>query len=66
MFRKNIGRADRIARAAVGIILVALGLTMEGVVATIVLVLGLVLLFTSATGYCTLYKLLGFSTLKEE
>lgn len=60
----NVGNADRIVRALVGIALVAgwlLGWT-EGGVAIALGVIGVVLLATSAVRFCPLYRLFGAST----
>lgn len=60
----NVGNADRIVRALVGIALVAgwlLGWT-EGVLVTALGVIGIVLLATSAVRFCPLYRLFRAST----
>lgn len=60
----NVGNADQIFRALVGIALAAswlLGWT-EGGVAIVLGVIGGVLLATSAVRFCPLYRLFGAST----
>ena len=58
MFRKNIGRTDRIIRIVVGLLIGAFGIIHQswwGLLA--ILPLG-----TAAFSFCGLYKLLGIST----
>lgn len=60
----NVGNADRVVRALVGIALVAgwlFGWT-EGSVAIALGFVGIVLLATSAVRFCPLYRLFGAST----
>ena len=57
-FKKNEGVADRIVRAVVGIVILALGLQYQSWWGLI----GLVPLFTAVTGYCHLYKIMGWKT----
>jgi mannose/fructose/N-acetylgalactosamine-specific phosphotransferase system component IID len=64
---RNEGIADRIIRAILAIIFLAVGLgplrALQGdVLGIIVAVVGLILAFTAATGFCLIYKLLGIST----
>lgn len=67
MFEKNESNLDRIIRAIVGAILVIVGLTaLKGWAGIVALIIGLILLLTAATGFCLLYKVFGFSTLKEK
>ncbi|MEJ5250656.1 MAG: DUF2892 domain-containing protein [Chthonomonadetes bacterium] len=65
---KNMGIADRVIRLIIAVLLFALiGLgTVQGVLAWVMGILALILLGTSAVGYCGLYKALGISTLKQE
>ena len=65
--KKNVGKWDRIIRVAIAIIIAVLYFAniITGTWATILLVLGLVLLLTSLVSVCPLYKLLGISTRKE-
>jgi Protein of unknown function (DUF2892) len=59
MFKVNVGMLDRIARALLGLVLIALTLTGAiGVWGWI----GVVPLLTAAIGNCPLYSVLGLST----
>ncbi|MCR6637132.1 DUF2892 domain-containing protein [Devosia sp.] len=66
----NIGPADRILRAILGLALIAIvfvpGLPLFGSLAlqAIATVAGLVLLITALVRFCPLYRLLGLSTCK--
>jgi hypothetical protein len=65
--RKNIGRTDRIARASAAAvigILVLVG-TIRGTPALVLGIAALVLLFTSVTGFCSLYVPFGISTVRK-
>jgi len=66
--KHNMGTVDRILRAVVGIILGYLIFTgkVEGVLAVVLGIFGVMLLVTSAIGYCPPYTLLGISTCKCE
>lgn len=60
---KNIGTADRIARAIIGIIAIALAFFVGNLYAKIGLaVLGIFSLYESLAGWCALYALLGKNT----
>lgn len=64
---RNEGTADRIIRAILAVIFLVVGLgplrALQGaVLGIIVAVVGLILAFTAATGFCLIYKLLGIST----
>lgn len=64
---RNEGAVDRIIRAILAVIFLLVGLgplrALQGaVLGIIVAVVGLILAFTAATGFCLLYKLLGVST----
>ena len=64
--KRNMGNADRITRGIIGIILVAIGIMYIGFWwGILLLVVGLILLFTAVTGWCPLYLLLKTSTLKK-
>jgi hypothetical protein len=56
----NIGKTDRIIRAFIGLIVVAVGVYLKSWWGAI----GLVPLFTAAIGWCGLYTLFGMSTCK--
>ncbi len=65
MFKPNEGTADRIIRLVLGIILIAAGVfVLGGVLKIVALVVGIVMLFTAATGFCLPYRLLNISTKK--
>lgn len=64
---RNEGTADRIIRAILAVLFLVVGLgplrALQGaVLGIIVAVVGLILAFTAATGFCLIYKLLGIST----
>ena len=63
----NESPVDRIIRAVVGVVLLGLGVfVVHGWVGIVLAVLGVVALFTAATGFCLLYRLFGdFSTAKK-
>ncbi len=62
----NESNTDRIVRAVVGIVLLYLGLgVFSGPLAIVVDILGVVMLATAALGFCPLYALINFSTLKK-
>ena len=66
--KANMGTADKIIRIILGIVLIiiALAVAMSTVLEIILLVVGIILLITSITGFCALYKLLGINTLKKQ
>lgn len=57
--KTNVGTADRVVRAALGVLLVALTLT--GTIGPWGW-LGVVLIATAAISFCPLYTLLGFNS----
>ncbi|MGC8837894.1 MAG: YgaP family membrane protein [Anaerolineae bacterium] len=65
----NEGTVDRIVRLVLGAVLLWAGLwplgglrgAAWGIVAAVI---GLILLFTAATGFCLIYRILGISTRK--
>jgi hypothetical protein len=62
----NESNVDRLIRAVAGVILLVLGLgVLGGAVAVVADVLGVVMLATAAIGFCPLYALANFSTLKK-
>jgi len=63
----NESNVDRIIRAVAGVVLLYLGLggALGGGLAVVSDVLGVVLLLTGAIGFCPLYALIKFSTLKQ-
>jgi hypothetical protein len=64
----NVGGVDRVVRLAAGVILLALALIPglqifgTGVLAWVVVIVGLVLLATGALRLCPLYSVLGINT----
>jgi len=66
----NTAKWDRILRAIVGIVLLGVAIIYNpviGLVGSIIAgVLGIVMLFVAITGFCWIYKLIGFKTLKDE
>jgi len=61
---KNVGAKDKTIRAIAGVILLGLGIWIQGVGGLVCAIAGVILLFTAVTGFCTLYKLLGINTCK--
>ena len=60
---QNMGGADRIVRVVVGIVLLAAAfMFLSGTLAIIAGVLGVIMLGTSAIGWCPLYLPFKFST----
>ena len=71
MFKRNEGTLDRIARLAVGIVLLPTGLVLLGgmqgnVLGLLVTLPGVIGLVTALTGFCPTYVLFGISTLESE
>ncbi len=66
--KKNVGGIDRAIRAIAGIAAIAVFLLgmVEGTLGIIVLVVGIVLLGTSAIGWCPPYAILGISSCNSE
>jgi len=64
--KTNESNLDRVIRVVVGIIFLGLYFTgtVTGTLGIILIVLGAILLFTGATGFCLLYKLLKIDTKK--
>lgn len=65
---KNMGSADRIIRAIVGIVLLIAAFTAGwGTFWTVIAaIVGLVMLGTSAMGYCPPYQIFGIKTCKTD
>ena len=63
----NESNMDRIIRAVAGVVLLCLGFggALAGGLAIVADEVGLVLLVTAAVGFCPLYAMLKFSTLKK-
>ena len=67
--KKNVGTVDRFIRLVLGLVLLLAGLMMLGAMdgnwtGILAAVVGVVLLGTSATGVCLIYKMIGCSTCK--
>jgi hypothetical protein len=62
--KKNMGAIDRSIRALVGIALLAFFFFggIEGVLAIVVLIVGIAMLGTAALGWCPPYTLIGLNT----
>ena len=65
--KQNESNVDRIIRAVAGIVMLYLGFggALTGALAIVVGVIGAVLLLTGAVGFCPIYAVLKFSTLKK-
>jgi hypothetical protein len=63
----NESNTDRIIRAVAGVVLLFLGFggALSGALAIVADVVGVVLVLTGAIGFCPLYSLFKFSTLKK-
>lgn len=64
MFLQNEGLWDRVIRFVLGAILACLwyATLVTGVLATVALVVGLILMLTGLVGWCPLYSLFGLKT----
>lgn len=65
--KQNVGAFERIIRGLIGIVAIAayfLG-WVQGTVALVALVVGVVMLFTAIIGWCPPYALLGINTAKK-
>lgn len=67
MFKNNVGGADRVIRAVLGVVLVAVFFMYPdlGTWKWVSLIVGLVLLFTAVMSSCLIYSILGMRTNKE-
>jgi len=59
---KNVGVKDKTIRVIAGLILLGVGISIQGVWGLICAIVGIGLLFTAITGFCSLYKLFGINT----
>jgi uncharacterized membrane protein len=68
IMKVNESGMDRIIRLVLGAVLLGVGLFLvKGTVGIVLDVLGAVLIFTAATGFCLLYRVFGdFSTAKKQ
>jgi uncharacterized membrane protein HdeD (DUF308 family) len=66
--KTNESLADRIIRGVIGIVLIAFGLfgAVTGAWMYVVYVLGAILLVTGIVGFCPLYRVFKFSTVKNK
>ncbi len=65
--KTNEGAIDRVLRVILAVVLFWLATIVTNVYLAIVIgIVGLILLFTGALGYCGLYALLGISTKKNQ
>ncbi len=61
----NEANVERIGRLAVGVVLLILGFTaLNGILAVIAVIAGLILTVTGAVGWCPIYSLLKIGTRK--
>lgn len=65
MLTKNESQMDRAIRLIVGLVLLVVGSFVSGWPQIVLYILAIAALVTAATGFCWLYKLLNFSSLKE-
>ena len=63
---RNVGSKDKTIRLIAGLILLVVGILRQGVSGLLCAIVGISLLFTSITGFCSLYKLFGINTCKVE
>lgn len=67
--KQNVAKWDRILRGGVGIGLLTVAIinySTFGVIAIVAGLLGVIMLVVSITGFCPIYKLIGFQTLKKK
>jgi len=65
MFKMNEGAVDRLIRVLAGIVLLYTGyFYFAGAVRVVFYVLAFLIVATGAVGYCGLYQLMGWSTIK--
>lgn len=64
--KQNMGLIDRIIRAVVAVLLLALSLNggLNGLAGTIGIIIAVILILTAAVGFCPLYLPFKFSTKK--
>jgi hypothetical protein len=63
LFVRNEGTVDRIIRAVIGVVALVLAFTtFTDVLQIIALIVGILMLFTAATGSCMLYRVFGINT----
>lgn len=59
--KPNVGRTDQIIRGVVGLVILVLGTVLGSYWGW----LGLVLLVSAASAWCPIYRIIGFSTLRQ-
>jgi len=62
--KKNIGRTDRIIRACAGVAAAVAAFLTDGALTVILGIAAAAMLFTAASGFCSLYVPLGIDTRK--
>jgi len=64
--KPNEGTTDRMVRLVLGVVLIIIGWPVLGnnALGIILDIIGLILLITGITGFCTIYRVLGISTIK--
>ncbi|HPA87393.1 MAG TPA: DUF2892 domain-containing protein [Bacteroidales bacterium] len=65
--RKNMGQTDRIIRSVLAILLAVLYLAgaVDGILALVLLIIALIFGITGVIGFCPLYTLFGWNTMKK-
>jgi hypothetical protein len=63
-FTANVGKTDRIIRIIIAILLFIISIVISGWLRIILIIIGIMLLITTITRFCGLYKLLGINTCK--
>jgi len=61
---KNMATWDRVVRIILAVIFIALAIS-KGGAWWILGIIGIIFIITSVVGFCPLYKIVGFKTLKE-
>ncbi len=66
--KPNVGMLDKMIRYAVGVILISMNLSgwTSGILGTIAVMAGLVILLTGLLRFCPIYRVLGINTWKGE
>ena len=63
--KQNESTLDRVIRLIIGSVLVVIGgLNVSTAIGIILLIVGIIAVFTGITGFCLIYKLFNFSTKK--
>ncbi len=66
--KKNVGLTDKWVRILIAVVILVLyGFdVVTDTLAMVLLIIGIILLFTSLIGYCPLYSIFGINTCKKE